>query len=60
MLLPVEAAPALGAVLVLLGGVTMRLLTIRGGEDRTFLPGEQKFRLRLPTGNEVFLRKNWR
>ena len=59
MLLPIQAAPALGAVLVLLGGVTMRLLTVRSGEDRTFLPGEQRYRLRLPTGNEEFLHKNW-
>ncbi len=59
VLLPIPAAQALGAVLVLLGGVTMRLLTVRGGEDRTFLPGEQKYRLRLPTGNEEFLHKNW-
>ena len=59
MLLPMQAAAALGAVLVLLGGVTMRLLTVRSGEDRTFLPGEQKYRLRLPTGNEEFLHKNW-
>jgi len=59
VLLPFPAAQAVGAVLVLLGGVTMRLLTIRSGEDRTFLPGEQKYRLRLPTGDEEFLHKNW-
>lgn len=58
-LLASSTAQALGAILVLVGGVTMRLLTVRSGEDRTFLPGEQRYRLRLPTGNEEFLHKNW-
>jgi formate-dependent nitrite reductase membrane component NrfD len=59
LLLDIPAAQVAGAVLVLLGGVTMRVLTVRSGEDRTFLPGEQKYHLRLPTGSEEFLRKNW-
>ncbi|MBP1764604.1 MAG: Polysulfide reductase NrfD [Firmicutes bacterium] len=52
------AAQAVGAVLVLLGGALMRMLVVRGGEDRTWFPGEQKYRSRLPKGNEAFL-KAW-
>jgi protein NrfD len=50
------AFQAFGALLVLLGGVTMRLLVVYSGQDRTWLPGEQKYRSRLPLGNEEFLR----
>jgi len=53
-----QGAQAAGAALVLLGGVLMRMLVVRGGEDRTWLPGEQKYRSRLPKGDEVFL-KAW-
>ncbi len=47
---------AIGAILVLLGGALMRMLVVRGGEDRTWFPGEQKYRSRLPKGDEAFLR----
>lgn len=58
-LLPSPLAKAAAAALVLLGGVTMRVMVVRSGEDRTFLPGEKRYNLRLPTGNEAFLQKNW-
>ncbi|NLL19500.1 MAG: polysulfide reductase NrfD, partial [Clostridia bacterium] len=48
----------LGSALVLLGGLLMRWLTVCAGEDRTWLPGEQLYRSRLPKGNEDFL-KAW-
>jgi hypothetical protein len=57
MLIPAEMYTGIGAGLVLLGGLIMRLLTVRSGSDRTWLPGEQKYRSRLPLGNEVFLTK---
>jgi formate-dependent nitrite reductase membrane component NrfD len=56
--LVVQAAPLLqagGVLLALSGGALMRLLVIRGGATRTFLPGEQIFRARLPIGDEAFL-----
>jgi formate-dependent nitrite reductase membrane component NrfD len=59
VLLAAPAEQAIGAGLVLLGGLTMRLLAVRSGEDRTMLPGERRYNLRLPTGDEEFLRKNW-
>jgi formate-dependent nitrite reductase membrane component NrfD len=48
-----------GAALAVLGGVIMRYLVVRAGEDRTWLPGEQKYRSRLPLGDEPFL-KAWK
>lgn len=46
------------ALLVLLGGLIMRLLVVKAGEDRTMIPGEKKYRSRLPLGEEPFL-KAW-
>ncbi|NLL20086.1 MAG: oxidoreductase, partial [Clostridia bacterium] len=48
----------IAAVLVLLGGLLMRWLAIRGGEERTWLPGERLYYARLPAGDEEFL-KAW-
>jgi len=50
---------SVGACLALLGGMIMRYLVVRAGEDRTWLPGELKYRSRLPVGNEDFL-KAWK
>lgn len=47
-----------GTILVLLGGLWMRLSVVRSGYDRTWLPGEEKYRSRLPLGDEAFL-KAW-
>jgi formate-dependent nitrite reductase membrane component NrfD len=58
ILLPGVVCQAIGTVLVLLGGLLMRFLVMRAGEDRTWLPGEEKYRDRLPIGNEAFL-KAW-
>ena len=58
VLIPGAVYSALGSGLTLFGGVIMRLLAVRGGQDRTWLPGEQKYRTRLPLGNEEFL-KAW-
>lgn len=49
---------ALGAALVLLGGLIMRLLVVRAGEERTWLPGQRLYYARLPVGTEEFL-KAW-
>jgi len=48
----------IGAGLVVLGGLIMRMLVVHSGEERTWLPGEQKYRSRLPRGDEAFL-KAW-
>jgi formate-dependent nitrite reductase membrane component NrfD len=48
----------IGGILILLGGLLMRLLVVRSGEERTWLPGEEKYRSRLPHGDEAFL-KAW-
>ncbi|MFS8609412.1 MAG: oxidoreductase, partial [Gammaproteobacteria bacterium] len=47
---------ALGAALVLLGGLIMRLLVVRAGEERTWLPGQRLYYARLPVGTEEFLK----
>lgn len=56
VLIPHSAAQGIGGLLVLAGGVLMRHLVVRGGEDRTWLPGELKFRSRLPHGDEEFMK----
>jgi len=58
VLIPGDLAKGLGALLVILGGLIMRLLVVYSGQDRTWLPGEQKYRSRLPLGHEAFL-KAW-
>ncbi len=58
-LIPGLTAAAIASVLALFGGVTLRLLTVGSGTDRTMIPGEQKYRSRLPQGHERFLRKTW-
>lgn len=50
------SSQAAGSLLVLFGGLLMRLLVVYSGQDRTWLPGEQKYRSRLPLGNEEFLK----
>jgi len=58
ILTPVTLCQALGALLVLAGGLVMRVLVVYAGEDRTLLPGEKRYRSRLPKGDEAFL-KAW-
>ncbi len=58
MLLPGGFAHAMGAILLLLGGLWMRLKVIETGNQRTWLPGEERYRSRLPAGDEAFL-KAW-
>lgn len=58
-LIPVTLFQALAALMVLFGGVMMRMMTVTSGNDRTFLPGELQYRSRLPQGNERFLKKAW-
>ncbi|WP_303720152.1 NrfD/PsrC family molybdoenzyme membrane anchor subunit [Malonomonas rubra] len=58
-LIPVSLFQGLATLLVLFGGVTMRMMTVTSGNDRTFLPGELQYRSRLPHGHERFLKKNW-
>ena len=52
-------AQVIGAILVLFGGLLMRHLVVKAGEDRTWLPGELNYRSKLPTGDEEFL-KAWK
>ena len=56
IVLPSPYFVALGALMVLFGGILMRHLVVYSGEDRTWLPGEQKYRSRLPVGDEEFIR----
>ncbi|WP_199242439.1 NrfD/PsrC family molybdoenzyme membrane anchor subunit [Desulfosporosinus fructosivorans] len=59
ILVPINLIQVFGTLLVLVGGVVMRLLVVYSGQDRTWLPGEQKYRSRLPIGDEAFL-KAWK
>jgi protein NrfD len=58
-MLPGVAAWVVGDITVLLGGGLMRWMVIKSGEQRTWLPGEEFFRSRLPKGDEAFL-KAWK
>jgi protein NrfD len=58
-LLTGSTSQAIGAGMVMIGGLLIRLQVIRSGEYRTWLPGEEKFRSRLPHGDEAFL-KAWK
>lgn len=51
-------AHVLGALFILLGNLIMRLAVVSSGNERTWIPGEQLYRSRLPHGNEAFL-KAW-
>jgi hypothetical protein len=44
----------LAAFNALCGGVLMRWMVIKSGFQRTWLPGEQQYRSRLPKGDEAF------
>jgi formate-dependent nitrite reductase membrane component NrfD len=54
--LPGAALQALGGVLALAGGLLIRLLVVYSGAVRTWMPGEEKYRSRLPLGDEDFLK----
>ena len=58
LLVPATLAQAAGALLVLAGGLLMRIMVVYAGEERTWLPGEKRYRSRLPGGDEAFL-KAW-
>ena len=58
LLVPIALAQAAGALLVLAGGLLMRILVVYAGEERTWLPGEKRYKARLPVGDEAFL-KAW-
>ncbi len=45
-------------ILVIFGSALMRWMVIHSGDQRTWLPGEEKYRGRLPYGNEPFI-KSW-
>ncbi|WP_321532178.1 NrfD/PsrC family molybdoenzyme membrane anchor subunit [uncultured Desulfuromonas sp.] len=59
LLTPVGFFQGLAALMVLFGGVMMRIQIVTSGKDRTFLPGELQYRSRLPQGDEKFLKKAW-
>ena len=56
LLLPGSLYRLLASALLLLGALWMRVMVVRGGRDRTWLPGEKLYRERLPHGDEAFLR----
>ncbi|EAT16895.1 polysulfide reductase NrfD [Desulfuromonas acetoxidans] len=58
-LTPIAFFHGLAALMVLFGGVMMRIQIVTSGKDRTFLPGELQYRSRLPKGDEKFLKKAW-
>jgi len=52
-------AVAIADILIIAGGALMRWMVIHAGGERTWLPGEEIYRKRLPQGNELFL-KSWK
>lgn len=58
-LIPNTLSTGVAGILAILGGVIMRNLVVYAGQDRTWLPGEEKYRSRLPHGDEAFLNKVW-
>lgn len=58
-LVPNSTSAGIAAVLAIVGGGIMRNLVVYAGQDRTWLPGEEKYRSRLPHGDEAFLQKVW-
>ena len=58
-LIPNAFFQAIAALLLLAGGVIMRILVVYSGQQRTYMPGEQLYRSRLPEGDEKFLKKAW-
>lgn len=57
-LVPNSASMGIAAILAMAGGLLMRNLVVYAG-DRTWLPGEEEYRARLPHGDEAFLKKVW-
>lgn len=55
VLIKVSWALILGDILIIMGGALMRLMVIHSGDQRTWLPGEEKYRSRLPKGDEPFI-----
>ncbi|MCB2180309.1 polysulfide reductase NrfD [bacterium] len=51
-----DTLSVVGGILVLLGGIWMRLTVVDSGNMRTWLPGEEFFLSRLPKGDEEFLK----
>ena len=47
---------AVAGGLVMAGGALMRWMVVKSGEQRTWLPGEERYRSRLPKGDEAFLK----
>ncbi|WP_019850042.1 NrfD/PsrC family molybdoenzyme membrane anchor subunit [Desulfitobacterium sp. PCE1] len=58
-LIPHASSTGIAGLLAILGGLLMRNLVVYAGQDRTWLPGEEKYRSRLPHGDEAFLQKVW-
>ncbi|MEL1135995.1 NrfD/PsrC family molybdoenzyme membrane anchor subunit [Desulfitobacterium sp. THU1] len=58
-LIPNGVSIGIAGILAILGGLLMRNLVVYSGQDRTWLPGEEKYRSRLPHGDETFLQKVW-
>lgn len=58
-LVPNSASMGIAGLLAIVGGLIMRNLVVYAGQDRTWLPGEEKYRSRLPHGDEAFLQKVW-
>lgn len=58
MLIRGDVSHLIGGILVLLAGFWMRIMVVRAGQFRTWLPSEERYRERLPHGDEAFL-KAW-
>lgn len=58
-LVPNSTSMGIAGLLAIVGGLIMRNLVVYSGQDRTWLPGEEKYRSRLPHGDEAFLQKVW-
>jgi protein NrfD len=58
-LIPNDNSIGIAGLLAILGGLLMRNLVVYAGQDRTWLQGEEKYRSKLPHGDEAFLQKVW-
>jgi len=58
-MVPNRTLIGVAAVLTIVGGLIMRNLVVYAGQERTWLPGEEKYRSRLPYGDEAFMQKVW-
>jgi formate-dependent nitrite reductase membrane component NrfD len=56
--LAIPAASMAACLLIIVGGLFLRFLVVYS-DDRRELPGEMERRVKLPAGDESFLKSNW-